>query len=162
MPSSPTPSPSLEGRKQFEAQWYGLKVAFSEITRDSCSVVSAGNPVEIDMKTKYKVKGIGSEQTIASKIKVFMSADGRQITKVEDKWNADDLPEGGFKKVSDILNPMKWVYWYAGWAYWASVKLLWDTRLWDVRLPALHQVTSSTHVVHTHANLLLFHRPCAT
>ena len=58
-----------EGRKQYEAQWYGLQTAFSEIERLHQSVTSAGNPIVMDMKTRYKVKGLGSEQTIESVIK---------------------------------------------------------------------------------------------
>lgn len=58
-----------EGRKQYEAQWYGLQTAFSEIERLYQSVTSSGNPITMDMKTRYKVKGIGSEQTLESVIK---------------------------------------------------------------------------------------------
>ena len=53
-----------KGRKEFEPQWYGLAKAFSEIERLSHEVTSAGNPIVLDMKTRYVVKGIGKEQTI--------------------------------------------------------------------------------------------------
>jgi len=90
-----------EGRKQYSAQWYGLQAAFSEIQRLSMSVLSAGNPIELDLKTMYKVKGLGTEQTIASKVKIYHEGD--KITKVEDRWN-DQLPESAFMKAMRNLN----------------------------------------------------------
>ena len=53
----------------------------------------------MEMRNKYKVKGIGSEQVVESKIKIWASPDGTKITRVEDRWD-DKLPEGGFKTVS--------------------------------------------------------------
>ena len=53
------PLTKAEGRKQYEAQWYGLKAAFSEIEQLHQSVTSSGNPITMDLKTRYKVKGIG-------------------------------------------------------------------------------------------------------
>jgi len=90
-----------EGRKQYSAQWYGLKAAFSDIKRLSCQVTSSGNPIEMDLKTLYKVKGLGTEQTIDSKIKIHY--EGEKITKVEDRWN-DQLPEGAFANAMRNLN----------------------------------------------------------
>lgn len=52
----------------------------------------------MDMKTRYKVKGIGSETTIESVIKIFTSPEGK-ITEVQDQWNGK-LPEGAVAKVS--------------------------------------------------------------
>jgi len=92
-----------ETRKQYAPQWYGLKTAFSDIQRLSCSVTSGGNPIEIDMKTMYRVKGIGSEHTIASKVKIFTTPDEKQITRVEDRWD-DSLPDAAFKKAMRNLN----------------------------------------------------------
>ena len=46
------PLTNAVGRKQYEAQWYGLKAAFSEIERLQVSVKSAGNPIELDLKTR--------------------------------------------------------------------------------------------------------------
>ncbi|KAF2478531.1 hypothetical protein BDY17DRAFT_306112 [Neohortaea acidophila] len=90
-----------KGRDQYQAQWYGLQTAFSEIERISHQVTSSGNPIEMDMTQRYKVKGIGSEQTISSK--VFIHHDGDKITKVEDKWNGK-LPEGGIAQAFRRLN----------------------------------------------------------
>jgi len=90
-----------EGRKQYSAQWYGLQAAFSEIKRLSSQVTSSGNPIEMDLKTMYKVKGLGTEQTIDSKVKIF--TEGDKITRVEDRWN-DELPEGAFKNALRNLN----------------------------------------------------------
>ena len=48
------PLTNATGRKQFEAQWYGLKAAFSEIERLGLEVRGAGNPIELGLKTRYK------------------------------------------------------------------------------------------------------------
>jgi len=92
-----------EGRKQYSAQWYGLQAAFSDIQRLSLSVLSAGNPIELDLKTLYKLKGLGTEQTIASKVKIHYDESSGKITKVEDRWN-DELPDGAFKNALRNLN----------------------------------------------------------
>ncbi len=86
-----------QGRSQFEPQWYGLQTAFSEIERLHHEVTSSGNPIEMSMKTRYKVKGLGSEQTIDSKINIF--TEGDKISKVEDKWDGQ-LPDSSIKNVS--------------------------------------------------------------
>jgi len=49
------------GRKQYEPQWYGLQTAFSEIERLYYKVTSGGNPISMDLRTRYVVKGIGKE-----------------------------------------------------------------------------------------------------
>lgn len=90
-----------KGRKEFEPQWYGLQTAFSAIERKSHSVTSAGNPIEMDMTTMYKVKGIGKETTITSKVNIFH--EGGKITKVEDKWDGK-LPDSGIANAFRRLN----------------------------------------------------------
>ena len=95
------PLTNAVGRKQFEAQWYGLKTAFSEIERLGCEVVSAGEPMEMKLKTRYKVKGVGSEQTIDSIIEV--STQGDKVKKVQDKWDGE-ISEGPVKKALRALN----------------------------------------------------------
>ncbi|PMD22283.1 hypothetical protein NA56DRAFT_570782 [Hyaloscypha hepaticicola] len=97
------PLTKAEGRKQYEAQWYGLKAAFSEIEQLHQSVTSSGNPITMDLKTRYKVKGIGSEQTIESVIKIHTDEKGERITKVEDRWNGE-IPGGAFAKAFRNLN----------------------------------------------------------
>ena len=128
-----------KGRKEFEPQWvcrlviqyarfssntipqYGLQTAFSEIERKDHSVTSAGNPIEIDMTTLYKVKGIGKETTITSKVNIFH--ENGKITRVEDKWNGN-LPDSGIANVSNyrgyLLNPIFWIDWLFSWgfAFW--------------------------------------------
>jgi hypothetical protein len=91
------------GREQYEPQWYGLQTAFSEIERLSHEVTSAGNPIEMDLKTRYVIKGINKEQTIQSKVNIFIEDD--RITKVQDKWDGK-LPEGGIQNVSLNLGMM--------------------------------------------------------
>ncbi|KAI4844776.1 hypothetical protein E4T44_06008 [Aureobasidium sp. EXF-8845] len=112
-----------EGRKQYEAQWYGLQSAFSEIERLEHEVTSSGNPISLTMKTRYKVKGIGMEQTISSVVNIFH--EGGKITKVQDKWNGK-LPDGA---IANLLNPVWWAYYTWAWVFylWSFV---WWTRAW--------------------------------
>jgi len=120
-----------EGRKQYQAQWYGLATVFSKIERLSCNVTSGGNPIEMDLKTKYTVKGIGSEQTISSKVLIHTSADGSKIEKVEDKWDGK-LPDSAFTNVS-VLSLRSWLYYGQGWGYSIWVQLLAGTWLGKVQ-----------------------------
>jgi hypothetical protein len=88
-----------EGRKQYEAQWYGLKASMSEIHQQHFDILKGGNPIELSLKTLYKVKGVGKEQVIDSRVLVHLTPDGQKISKVEDKWNGDVPPDGPFAKV---------------------------------------------------------------
>ena len=65
--------------------------------RLSHKVTDAGNPIVLDLKTRYKIKGIGSEQTIESVVKIFTDGEGK-IIEVQDRWNGN-IPEGAFTKV---------------------------------------------------------------
>lgn len=56
----------------------------------------------MDLKTRYVVKGLGKEQVIASKVNIFLGADGK-IEKVEDKWDGK-LPDSTFTTVLRKLN----------------------------------------------------------
>jgi hypothetical protein len=87
-----------EGRDKYAAQWYGLQAAFSEIERLHHSVKDAGNPILMDLKTRYVIKGIGKEQTIESLVAIHLDSQGK-IQKVEDKWNGE-LPDGAIANVS--------------------------------------------------------------
>ncbi|CAF9931602.1 MAG: hypothetical protein HETSPECPRED_008141 [Heterodermia speciosa] len=91
------------GRKQYEPQWYGLQAAFKEIERLHHEVTDGGNPIGLDLKTRYVVKGIGKEQTIASKVNIFYDKDSGKITKVEDKWDGQ-LPDSSFTNIFRQLN----------------------------------------------------------
>lgn len=62
-------------------------------------MTSSGNPITMDLKTRYVVKGIGKEQTIESIVAIHTNADGSKIVKVEDKWNGE-LPDSAIKNVS--------------------------------------------------------------
>lgn len=120
-----------KGRSQYEPQWYGLQSAFSEIERLSHEVTSSGNPIEMDMKTRYVVKGIGKEQTISSKINIFMEGD--KISRVEDKWDGN-LPDSTISNVSSIqqlFSPFWWLHYAQGWAFW-TWSFVWETPIWNV------------------------------
>jgi hypothetical protein len=107
---------------------YGLAAAFSEIERLSHQVTNAGNPIVMDLKTRYVVKGIGKEQIIDSVVKIHTNGD--RITKVEDRWN-DQLPDGAFKNVR-IFSPSSWLHYAEGWLWWIWSRIWW-TRGWKVR-----------------------------
>ncbi|KAI9838338.1 MAG: hypothetical protein M1819_005606 [Sarea resinae] len=96
------PITNAQGRKQYEPQWYGLQTAFSEIERLHHEVTNAGNPIAMDLKTRYKVKGLGTEKVIDSKVNIFYDSMGK-ITKVEDKWNGK-LPDNAFQNIFRNLN----------------------------------------------------------
>jgi len=87
----------------------------------------------MDIKTRYVVKGIGKEQTIASKINIFYDKASGKITKVEDKWNGN-LPDSSFMNVSieQLFSPWWWVHYGEGWAWW-TWSFTWDTWWWQVR-----------------------------
>lgn len=121
-----------KGRKQYEAQWYGLAAAFSTIEQQHQEVTNAGNPIEMDMKTRYVVKGINKEQVIQSK--VLIHTDGDKIAKVEDKWNGN-LPDSSIANVSSalqLLSPLWWFKYAEGWAFWCW-SFTWETLPWKVR-----------------------------
>ncbi|OAL53830.1 hypothetical protein IQ07DRAFT_640858 [Pyrenochaeta sp. DS3sAY3a] len=90
------------GRDRYAAQWYGLQTAFSKIERLSHEVTDAGNPILVDLKAKYTVKGINVEQTIQSVVAIHLDAEGK-ISKVEDKWNGK-LPDGAISNAFRHLN----------------------------------------------------------
>ncbi|KAM0693384.1 hypothetical protein Q7P36_006638 [Cladosporium allicinum] len=129
-----------KGRKEFEPQWYGLQTAFSAIERKSHSVTSAGNPIEMDMTTMYKVKGIGKETTITSKVNIFH--EGGKITKVEDKWDGK-LPDSGIANVSkpwtNAIDPRFWANYWLGWSY--SLLVFVHDRWWWMAFRRLNAVS---------------------
>jgi hypothetical protein len=72
----------------------------------------------MDMTTMYKVKGIGKETTITSKVNIFH--EGGLITRVEDKWDGK-LPDSGIANVSkswtNAVDPRFWGNYWFGWSY---------------------------------------------
>ncbi|CAD6443319.1 3afa8c08-3605-4411-a53b-9eb1655aa8d8 [Sclerotinia trifoliorum] len=107
------PITKAEGRKQYAAQWYGLQSAFSQIEQISHRVTNGGNPIEMDLHTRYVVKGLGVEQVIKSKVSIFTNGgDGKgplakedmSILKVVDAWNGELPGEGVFVKAMRNLN----------------------------------------------------------
>jgi hypothetical protein len=81
-------------------QKYGLKAAFSDIERLFHSVTSSGSPIKIVLRSKYKVKGIGSEHTIDSVVSIYYDKVAGKIEKVEDRWH--ELPDIALKNVSSF------------------------------------------------------------
>lgn len=99
------PLTNAEGRKQYAPQWYGLQKAFSNIERLGGQVTSSENPIEMDLKTRYTIAGIGSQSTVDSKIKIWTDGAGEdmKIKKVEDRWD-DKLSDTTFKNALRNLN----------------------------------------------------------
>ncbi|KAM0801421.1 hypothetical protein BDR22DRAFT_888329 [Usnea florida] len=97
------PITTATGRGQYAAQWYGLKAAFSQIERLHHEVTSGGNPITMDLRTRYVVKMGGMEKIIDSKINIFHDKDTGLITKVADKWNGE-LPDSSFQNVFRNIN----------------------------------------------------------
>ncbi|MCJ1339879.1 hypothetical protein MMC09_005171 [Bachmanniomyces sp. S44760] len=126
------PITKAQGRKQFEPQWYGLKAAFSEIERLHHEVTSAGNPIEMDLKTRYVVKGVNKEQIVSSKINIFVDGATGKIKEVQDKWDGK-LPDSSFKDVSDLRELASmwwWVRYVEGWAWWGW-SFTWEMWWWQ-------------------------------
>lgn len=104
---------------------------FSEIERQGHQVTKVGNPISIDMKTRYVVKGVNSEKIINSVVNIFTNDKGK-ITKVEDKWDGS-LPDGSVKNVSlRPWNPWAWLEFYGNIGFWAF-SFFWYTWPWMVR-----------------------------
>ena len=108
-------------------------MAFKEIERLHHEVTDGGNPIGLDLKTRYVVNGIGKEQTISSKINIFYDKETGKITKVEDKWDGQ-LPDSSFQNVSvqQLFSLWWWVHYYEGWAWWMW-SFIWETRVWRSR-----------------------------
>lgn len=85
------------------------------------------------MSTLYKVKGIGKETTINSKINIFVE-DGK-ISRVEDKWDGK-LPDSSIANVrknwTNAVSPIFWSNYAFGWCY-TGVVLISDTFVGRVR-----------------------------
>ncbi|KAI4619930.1 hypothetical protein J4E83_005153 [Alternaria metachromatica] len=91
-----------EGREKYSAQWYGLQSAFSEIERLNHQVKDAGNPILMDLRTRYVIKGLNKEQLIQSVVAIHLDEQGK-IKKVEDKWDGK-LPDSSIANAFRHLN----------------------------------------------------------
>jgi GTPase len=68
----------------------------------------AGNPILLDLKTRYNVKGLGTEKIIDSVVKIHTGAKGERITAVEDRWNGN-IPDGAFAKIRVIYSSLEFL-----------------------------------------------------
>ena len=57
----------------------------------------------MNMRTRYVVKGISKEQTIDSKIEIFVDEKTGKITRVNDKWDGK-MPDSTFRDSLRKLN----------------------------------------------------------
>lgn len=115
----------------------------------------------MDLKTKYTVKGLGTEKVIESLIKIHTDEKGEKILKVEDRWNGD-IPEGPIAKVSDVLslrglvgvgwklvNPWWWARYWRDWGFWVLC-WGWETRVWEVGGWKVSSIITTTHSCLSH------------
>lgn len=108
----------------------------SEIERLHHEVIDGGNPITMDLRTRYVLKGIQKEQTIDSKINIFYDEDYK-IQKVEDKWDGK-LPDSSIQNVSidQLISPWWWLHYYEGWLFWGW-SFTWNTWVWQVCAAAM-------------------------
>ncbi|KAL2402337.1 hypothetical protein ABEF95_001077 [Exophiala dermatitidis] len=93
-----------EGRKQYEAQWYGVVATMSDVKQEFAEIVSLGNPIELHLKDRYTIKGVGKDELIDSSVLVYLTDDGQKIKKVVDRWGGEMPPDGPFAKAMRNLN----------------------------------------------------------
>ena len=95
-------------------------------------MTDGGNPIGIDVRMRYVVKGVNKEQIIDSKVLIHYDKATGKITQVQDKWDGQ-LPDSSFKNVSfeQVLSPWWWVHYAEGWA-WYVWSFTWDTWWWQV------------------------------
>lgn len=96
------------GFDKYAAQWYGLPALFNPIRIKSHTVISSGNPIELELSNSYTLKGLGTEQTMDSVVSIETGPEGK-IIKVQDRWN-NKLPEGvlaqGLRKLNSASVPL--------------------------------------------------------
>jgi hypothetical protein len=126
------PITKAEGRRQYEAQWYGLKAVFSEIERLHYCVTSSGNPIKMDLKTRYVIKIIGKEHSITSIVDIHTNSAGK-ISMVEDRWDGK-LPESAIAQASlaQLFSANWWFNYCIAWLFWLW-SFAWWSRPWLVR-----------------------------
>jgi hypothetical protein len=115
-----------QGRAKYSAQWYGRSQAFSEIDCINHQVRDAGNPMLMDLRIKYVVRGVGVEQLVQSLVSVEVDGEGR-VSRVEDRWDGE-LKEGGIGEVSSIFQFLIRVR-LGGWLY---MELTSEMRTWNM------------------------------
>lgn len=111
-----------------------MQAAFSQIERLSHEVTNPGNPIQVNMKTRYVIKGINKEQIVESVVSITTDDKGR-ISHLADKWNGS-LPDGAIKNVSPF-RPLSWYKYAEGWAFW-WFSWVWYTWPWAVCTHAWH------------------------
>ena len=87
----------------------------------------------MDMKTRYKVKGLGTEKVIESVIKIFTDEGNEEkISGVEDRWNGN-IPEGAIATVrlTSLFNPFFWIHTFSILGFWMW-SFVWWSRPWEV------------------------------
>lgn len=99
----------------------------------------------MDLKTRYKVKGIGAEKVIESVIKIHTDEKGERIVGVEDRWNGN-IPEGAIATVCSehVFELLQLMFLGAGVGRlegWRRIRLMW---FW-CRLSAILTVLLSRH-----------------
>lgn len=94
------------GFDRYLPQWYGLPALFNPIAIKSHTVISSGNPIELELENSYTLKGLGLEQTMKSVVSITTGHDGK-IVRVEDRWN-NKIPQGALAEVRSAVRGSYW------------------------------------------------------
>ncbi|KAI0599600.1 hypothetical protein F4775DRAFT_591386 [Biscogniauxia sp. FL1348] len=97
------PLTEARGRERYAAQWYGLAALFWPAAIQRHEVLSAGNPIEVAVSNRYVVRGLRTAHLIDSLVRIHVGDDSK-ITRVEDRWDDKELPDGSVKEAFRKLN----------------------------------------------------------
>ncbi|KAH7165244.1 hypothetical protein EDB81DRAFT_754020 [Dactylonectria macrodidyma] len=124
----------MVGYSEYAAGWYGIPALCRDTQIQSHAVISAGNPIKLDLSNKYVVKGINKELTIDSAVRIYIDKDGK-IDEVEDRWVAN-VPEQPTQELQtySVGRILAWG-WQRGkdWMWWVVCTPTWWWTLWPVR-----------------------------
>lgn len=85
--------------RQFLAQWYGMPAAFSKSDTLAWRVESSSErEIVYHQKQLYKIKGLGMEKEMVSKVVIGLDEQGK-VESFQDRWNGEELPSGGIAMV---------------------------------------------------------------
>ncbi|KAK4052595.1 hypothetical protein OIO90_004223 [Microbotryomycetes sp. JL221] len=98
-----------KGYDQYSAQWFGMPKAFPKsetlawkVTRNEPSLI------EYEQRQKYTIAGIKTTKEMLSLVHIELGQDGK-ITKLEDRWNGNPLPQGSIAKTLRNFNAQYFV-----------------------------------------------------
>ncbi|KAH7117412.1 hypothetical protein EDB81DRAFT_243688 [Dactylonectria macrodidyma] len=75
----------MKGHHEHVAAWYAHTTWCESIQIQSHVVTSRGNPIRFNLSNKYLFRGIRTELTIDSEIRIHVDKDGK-VERLEDRW----------------------------------------------------------------------------